>query len=127
MRKLRSFARCALALAFLGASLWAQQPATADAEATLARALDSIRAERILADVFYVACDEMGGRDTPSTGQRLTARFIKNRLQRLGWQPGAKEGWLQSYPLLYLRVKEPDTHATVQLLPSAPNSTKAEP
>lgn len=85
----------------------------------LNRALDSVRADRILADVFYVACDDMGGRDTPSTGQHLTARFIKNRLQRIGWKPGAgrpgaKDPWFYTYPLSYKRVKEPETRGVLQ-------------
>src|SRR5262245_65560886 len=59
----------------------------------LERGLDAIHTDKILADLFYVACDDMGGRGTPSIGERLTARFIRNRLQRLGWRPGAREGW----------------------------------
>jgi hypothetical protein len=79
-------------------------------------ALDSIRAERITADVAYVSCDEMGGRDTPSAGLRLTARFLKNRLQRIGWRPGAgrpgaRDPWFFTYPLSYRRMKEPETRA----------------
>jgi hypothetical protein len=73
-------------------------------DAALERALDTIRAERITADVAYVSCDEMGGRDTPSLGQRLTARFLRNRLQRIGWRPGAgrpgaRDPWFFTYPL----------------------------
>jgi len=107
-------ARLLIGFALATAPLLAQAPATADPEAALARALESVRTERIVADVFYVACDDMGGRDTPSTGQRLTARFIKNRLQRLGWKPGAKDGWMHTYPLSHRRVKEPETRAVVQ-------------
>jgi hypothetical protein len=97
---------------------FAQAAETGDVPA-LTRALDSIRAERIVADVAYVACDDMGGRDTPSVGQRLTARFIKNRLQRIGWKPGAgrpgaKDPFLYGYPLLFKRMKEPDTHALLE-------------
>jgi hypothetical protein len=90
------------------------QSSDGEGAAPLARALDSIRADRIAADVAYVACDEMGGRDTPSTGQRLTARFLKNRLQRMGWKPGARDGWFQNYTLVDKRVKEPDTKVTLQ-------------
>jgi hypothetical protein len=61
----------------------------------------------------------MGGRDTPSVGQRLAARFIRNRLQRIGWKagaarPGAKDPWIYTYPLLFKRMKEPDTRALLE-------------
>jgi hypothetical protein len=65
----------------------------------LARALDSVRAENLSADVHFMADDAMGGRDTPSEGLRLSARFIRARLQRLGFQPGARDGWFHTYPL----------------------------
>ena len=67
--------------------------------AALERALDTVRVESLSADVHFMADDAMGGRDTPSEGLRLTARFIRARLQRLGFQPGAKDGWFHTYPL----------------------------
>jgi hypothetical protein len=87
-------------------------------DAALERALDTIRAERITADVAYVSCDDMGGRDTPSLGQRLTARFLRNRLQRIGWRPGAgrpgaRDPWFFTYPLSFRRMKEPETRAQI--------------
>jgi hypothetical protein len=103
------------ALAFAGAARLAPAQEAA-AAAALQRALDTVRAERIVADVAYVSCDDMGGRDTPSLGQRLTARFLRNRLQRIGWRPGAgrpgaKDPWFFTYPLSFKRMKEPDTRA----------------
>lgn len=70
------------------------------------RGLASIRTEKILADVAYVACDDMGGRDTPSVGQRLAARFIRNRMERLGWRPGARDGWFHTFDLDLRTLKE---------------------
>jgi hypothetical protein len=67
--------------------------------AALTRALDTVRLEGLSADVHFMADDAMGGRDTPSAGLRLSARFIRARLQRLGFQPGAKDGWFHTYPL----------------------------
>ncbi|HET6163450.1 MAG TPA: M28 family peptidase [Planctomycetota bacterium] len=105
------FAPLALSLAVFARGAPAQ-------DAALERALDTIRAERITADVAYVSCDEMGGRDTPSLGQRLTARFLRNRLQRIGWRPGAgrpgaRDPWFFTYPLSYRRMKEPETRAQI--------------
>ncbi len=98
----------ASAVVLPAATLPAQQAAaTRPSRSTpLERGLEAIQTDRILADVFYVACDDTAGRDTPSVGQRLTARFIRNRLERLGWKPGAKEGWFQTYPLTRRVVDE---------------------
>jgi hypothetical protein len=68
--------------------------------------IDRISAEKIRADIAYVACDDMGGRDTPSAGQRLTARFIRNRLERLGWKPGARDGWFHTFDLFNRTLDE---------------------
>jgi hypothetical protein len=107
-----------LLLATVAAAARAQAPAAvappAD-RAPLARGLESIRTEEILPDVFFIASDELGGRDTPSLGQRVAARFIRDRLQRLGWKPGAPGGdWFYKYPLTYRKVAEPATHAVVR-------------
>lgn len=65
----------------------------------LQRALDAITNDRVENDIYFIASDEMAGRDTPSTGQRIAARFIRNRLHRLGWLPGAKDGYFHEYSL----------------------------
>ncbi len=82
---------------------------------TLDAALDAVRPELIKADIDYIACDDMAGRDTPSREQRLAARFLRNRVQRLGLKPGAKEGYFFNYPLDFKRVKEPETKAWLQM------------
>lgn len=102
----------AAVLAFAPAATRAGEPAAGSA--SLEAALASIQAEKIRADIDYIACDDMGGRDTPSSGQRLTARFLRNRLQRLGLQPGAEGGWFHTYPLNFKRVKEPETRAWLE-------------
>ncbi len=69
-------------------------------------ALDTVRAEMIRSDEFFIASDELGGRDTPSLGQRVAARYIRARLERLGWHPGAKDGFLFRYPLEQRKLDE---------------------
>lgn len=88
-----------LLLAWVPTSARGAVPAAAQAGAALTRALDSVRTENLASDVHFMADDAMGGRDTPSEGLLLTARFIRARLQRLGFQPGAKDGWFHTYPL----------------------------
>lgn len=67
----------------------------------LERALDSVDADLILGDLEFLASDEMAGRDTPSDEQRVAARYLRSRLQRMGWHPGAPGGYLYSYWLDY--------------------------
>ena len=73
--------------------------AVAELGAVLSRALATIDADEISADLHFLASDEMKGRNTPSPEQRIAARFIASRLQRLGWQPGAQEGYFWEYEL----------------------------
>jgi hypothetical protein len=83
-------------------------PSAAGDELRLARALDTISASEIRADLFFFACDEMRGRDTPSKEQRVAARFLRARLERLGLQPGAGAGFFHEYPLHRHRRIDPE-------------------
>jgi hypothetical protein len=65
----------------------------------LLAALESVSADRISADLHFLASDAMAGRDTPSPQLRIAALFLRSRVARLGFQPGAEDGWLYDYPL----------------------------
>ncbi|MEZ6015196.1 MAG: M28 family peptidase [Planctomycetota bacterium] len=67
-------------------------PPAADAGAALERALATVSVEEMKSDLYFIASDEMRGRDTPSPEQRIVARFIRARLQRLGFTPGGRDG-----------------------------------
>jgi hypothetical protein len=91
--------RASLALLFLCAGVPYASGAGLSAPAgRLESALDTIQAERIRSDEFFIASDELAGRDTPSPGQRIAARYIRARLERLGWKPGARDGFFFRYP-----------------------------
>jgi hypothetical protein len=60
--------------------------------AVLERALATVSEETIASDVYFLADDELGGRDTPSPGLRIAARYLRARLQSLGFQPGGADG-----------------------------------
>ena len=77
----------------------------------LEKGLAAVSPEKIQADVEFVASDDMGGRDTPSAGLRMTGRFIQNRLERLGVAPGYKDGYLHPYPLVHRVVHREGTRA----------------
>jgi hypothetical protein len=62
-------------------------------------ALAAIRPTSLRADLGFLASDEMRGRDTPSPELELAALYLRSRIQRLGFQPGAKDGWFHEYPL----------------------------
>lgn len=92
----------------LGLSLLAgtSSPRAGD-PARLDTALATISADEIAADLRFFASQEMRGRDTPSTELRVAARFVRARLQRLGFEPGAGASFFHEYPLAR-RAIDPD-------------------
>lgn len=66
--------------------------AEAPAKSNLDRALNTINADEIRSDLMFVASDVMGGRNSPSPQLKIAARFIRSRLMRYGFEPGAQEG-----------------------------------
>ena len=73
---------------------------TRDESKQLKAALAAITENNLSADLHFIASDEMGGRDTPSEGLRMSARFIRARLMRLGFTPAGDEGsFLHRYEL----------------------------
>lgn len=77
-------------------------------------ALDAIRAEHISSDLHFVASDDMAGRDTPSAGLRTTARFIRARLMRLGFAPGAGDGFFHLYEIGWRQANMEKTGASLR-------------
>ena len=65
----------------------------------LERGLAGLRPAAICADVRFLASDELEGRDTPSQGLRLAARYLRARLERLGLQPAGDDGFFDRYTL----------------------------
>lgn len=83
---------------------------TASNPAALERALATISADEIRSDLFFIASDELGGRDTPSPGQRIAARYIRARLQRLGFEPGDEgKDFFYEYVVPRKRIDESGT------------------
>ena len=56
------------------------------------RGADQVDAGRLRADLSFIASDELEGRDTPSRGLDLAARYLASRLQALGLKPGGDDG-----------------------------------
>jgi hypothetical protein len=56
------------------------------------RGADQIETTRLRADLSFIASDELEGRDTPSRGLDLAARYLAARLQALGLKPAGDDG-----------------------------------
>jgi hypothetical protein len=56
------------------------------------RGADQIEIGRLRADLSFIAADELEGRDTPSRGLDVAARYLAARLQALGLKPGGDDG-----------------------------------
>ena len=76
----------------------------------LERGLAAITEENIRADVHFLADDALAGRDTPSEELRLAARYIRARLQRLGFEEGGDPG--SFFHTYQLDAKRLDTEAS---------------
>src|SRR3954466_15665342 len=73
-----------------------------------------ITAERMKEILYYIASDEMQGRDTPSPGLDKTAEFIAENLKKLKLKPmGDKGSFLQHIALSKTEVDR--EHTTAQL------------
>jgi len=67
--------------------------AKTSAAATLAaRGVDTITAAQLKSYLYFIASDEMEGRDTPSRGLDTTAKFIAMNLDRWGFKPAGDDG-----------------------------------
>lgn len=62
------------------------------ASATAQRGVDTIAAGQIRDYLTFIASDEMEGRDTPSRGLDITAKFLAMNLARWGFKPAGDDG-----------------------------------
>ncbi len=88
--------RCFLLLGLVLAAnrLYAQTSSSGPA----ARAAATITAGDVARRIGIIADDSMLGRDTPSRGLELTARYVAEQFRRFGLKPGGDHGgWLQRY------------------------------
>jgi hypothetical protein len=79
----------------------------------LDRGLEAIQTRAIQSDVAFLASDELAGRDTPSPGLTLAARFVRARLMRLSFEPAGDHGYFDEYALESKRLDVERTYATL--------------
>ena len=70
---------------------------------------EAITAEQLKDYLYFVASDEMGGRDTPSTGLNLTAKFIALNLSRWGFKPAGDDGTFFQRMWIHRDAIDPDS------------------
>lgn len=80
-----------LTFAFVFPSIATAQNAT-KAKSPARAAAETITAGQLKDYLYFVASDEMEGRDTPSRGLDLTAKFIGTMLSRWGFKPAGDNG-----------------------------------
>jgi hypothetical protein len=69
-------------------------------------AVTTITASDVARRIGIIAHDSRLGRDTPSRGLELTARYVADQFRRFGLQPGGDGGsWLQRYPITRRRLE----------------------
>src|SRR4051794_14894076 len=56
------------------------------------RIAEGVTAKQLSDYLYFVASDEMEGRDTPSRGLDTTAKFIAMNLSRWGFKPAGDDG-----------------------------------
>ncbi len=73
----------------------------------------SVNTGAISADIHFIASDQMRGRYTPSPEIQIVARYLRARLQRLGFEPGAGADFLFEYDLDHKAIDP--SHTVVKL------------
>jgi len=88
----------------------AEKSKKAAATVTVQRAVDAISANQIRDYLTFIASDEMEGRDTPSRGLDVTAKFLAMNLSRWGFKPAGDTGsFFQKIDLLRNRADSGQT------------------
>src|SRR3954469_18690358 len=73
----------------------------------LAQGADDPSADRIKADMAYLASDTLKGREAGSPEYDMAARYVVDQMKQIGLQPaGTKGGYLQHVPLVADRPKD---------------------
>lgn len=97
----------------ISASTSAQSPSSKTKPSTRGNA-DYITAAQLHDYLYFIASDEMEGRDTPSRGLNTAAKFISTNLSRWGLQPAGDDGtYFQRIALRRNKVDPAQTHAEI--------------
>lgn len=96
-----------LLVALLALCVIARFSVAQDAQELLAPNLESISVEDLKGDVYFLASDEMRGRDTLSTESNIASAYIANRFRKAGLKPAGEDGgWYQNAKFAYTEFTE---------------------
>ena len=85
--------------------LLAAHTLAAQTTAPLTRAAGTITPAGVARRIGIIADDSMMGRDTPSRGLELTAKYVADQFKSFGLKPGGDSGtWFQRYPITRRRL-----------------------
>jgi Zn-dependent M28 family amino/carboxypeptidase len=88
--------------------------APASSLTTARRLADQITAAQLKDYLYFVASDEMEGRDTPSRGLDITAKFLATHLSRWGLKPAGDNGtYFQRIAMQRVKLDPANTRAEV--------------
>jgi len=69
----------------------------------------AITAERIRADIRFLASDLLEGRGPATRGDRLAQAYLQSQMEGMGLKPGAPDGaWIQKVPLVGIQASFSD-------------------
>ncbi|MBS1807872.1 MAG: M28 family peptidase [Acidobacteria bacterium] len=92
MRKITSFVLVAALTVSMSSLAQTKKPKATVAPAPAPGNVEDLTAAQLKSYLTFIASDEMEGRDTPSKGLNITARFIAAMLDRWGVQPAGENG-----------------------------------
>jgi hypothetical protein len=88
----KTFAAFILAIAIVLPSLTFGQAEAAKPNSAARKAAEGVSAAQLKDYLYFIASDELEGRDTPSRGLNTAARFIATQLSRWGVKPAGDDG-----------------------------------
>lgn len=84
--------------------------AAASAQAATPPVADHASAQRVRADVEFLASDSLEGRDTGSKGYAIAANYVASQFRAIGLEPaGEKGGWFLAVPFRRASFDKPPT------------------
>ena len=90
-------------------------PAAAQTSAPADKAAASITPADVARRIGIIADDSMLGRDTPSRGLELTAKYVADQFRAFGLRPAGDSGtFLQRYPITRRRFEAADSRVTLK-------------
>ena len=78
--------------------------------------LESIRAAALKGHIYFLASDEMAGRDSLSPEGRIAAQYIAGFFHRLGLEPaGDQDTYFQTFPMVEAHLDRPKTYLRARI------------